>query len=75
MDNISECTHGYFGFNCIQFCGNCYNNSCNKLNGSCEAGCKGGFSGSVCTIKGKEGYFYTSYVLKNQWVNNGKTTT
>ncbi|XP_052059438.1 receptor-type tyrosine-protein phosphatase alpha-like isoform X4 [Mytilus californianus] len=49
-----ECTDGYFGYNCKEFCDGCFNHSCNRFNGSCDAKCKFGFSGPLCANKANQ---------------------
>ena len=44
-----ECDQGTFGWNCSQICGHCSKkNDCNKVNGSCPAGCEPGFKDDLC---------------------------
>lgn len=46
-----ECTAGYFGLECKSKCvGHCKDNKqCNHINGTCDDGCKDGYTGSDCT--------------------------
>lgn len=46
-----ECTAGYYGLECNSTCvGHCKDNKqCNHINGTCDDGCKDGYTGSNCT--------------------------
>lgn len=47
--SIVACMHGYYGKNCTDDCGNCFNNqTCNNVNGTCTDGCSEGFKGDLC---------------------------
>lgn len=40
--SITECSHGYYGFNCNESCDGCLSDSCDKEHGVCTdtSGCK-----------------------------------
>lgn len=46
--SIVECLPKTFGLNCLQSCGNCFNDSCSAVNGTCLQGCASGYSDSLC---------------------------
>ena len=46
----TECSSGFYGLGCKTACpGHCKNDeSCNHINGTCESGCKDGWTGVTC---------------------------
>lgn len=45
-----ECDGGFFGLNCTEPCGKCYEKEqCHHINGSCLKECADGYSGINCT--------------------------
>jgi hypothetical protein len=45
-----DCENGWYGPECKQTCGHCYNDEvCDKVNGACASGCASGWIGNSCT--------------------------
>lgn len=53
MNFIVECREGYYGLDCMGYCNNCLNTSCEILEGNCTFGCINKFSGPQCREAGK----------------------
>lgn len=44
-----ECDVGLYGYNCNETCGHCMDKlQCSHVKGTCETGCKAGYSGQTC---------------------------
>ena len=48
--HYAECPSGFYGLGCTTACpGHCKNDeSCNHINGTCDRGCKDGWTGVTC---------------------------
>ena len=47
--SFKVCSEGWYGFDCNETCGNCYDQSeCHPVNGTCSNGCNDGFLGKLC---------------------------
>ncbi|GLV42885.1 hypothetical protein CBL_09965 [Carabus blaptoides fortunei] len=46
----TECSYGYFGYNCQEKCGKCQGgtNRCDKISGECNLGCEEGYTPPHC---------------------------
>ena len=42
------CENGMYGQNCSETCGNCFESTCNNVNGTCAEGCEAGFMKNLC---------------------------
>ena len=54
---LIECANGKFGQDCNERCGECVEEQCHHVNGSCVNGCKPGYKGIKCT-KGSQCLLY-----------------
>lgn len=65
---IVECIAGYYGLECKSKCvGHCKDNKqCNHINGTCDDGCKDGYTGSDCTEGCCIFFFFTINVFRHK---------
>ena len=72
MNNLTECDAGHFGLMCKDECSpNCEDSlSCDHVTGSCDGGCKDGWTGLRCengmySLQVKQSFFFrkTYFVL------------
>lgn len=44
------CDSGSYGKNCSKSCGQCSNDTCDHVNGTCTSECKAGYRTNLCNI-------------------------
>ena len=54
---VTECVAGFYGTSCSSQCGQCLNDPCNHVDGSCTGGCEAGYTGDKCDQR-KYSYSY-----------------
>jgi len=57
---FSDCLKGTYGQDCEGQCGQCKEDECNHIDGSCESGCLDGYQGDICVQSKSVLFHYTS---------------
>lgn len=62
--STTECSPGYYGYNCTRTCGHCNDGSaCDIFTGDCELPCEPGWQGGRCDMGRLNIFFFVFFVV------------